>query len=166
MKNGHIKTELRSYYIVGAIDSNEDYFFREIHGRQLLNPIEGITINLVDESLIVGLVATKLEEYDSHYWGTISQYMAIEIIYESEDKALSVDKEKELINSYIFEVADSTGIALCFNEIRIQHYLDDLREKAEENPQVLRDLEPYNEGMRLFVSAVQIQDQELKFLCF
>lgn len=166
VNSGHIKTKHRSYYIVGAIDSNEDYFFREIHGRQLLNPIEGITINLVDESLIVGLVATKLEEYDSHYWGTISQYMAIEIIYESEDKALSVDKEKELINSYIFEVADSTGIALCFNEIRIQHYLDDLREKAEENPQVLRDLEPYNEGMRLFVSAVQIQDQELKFLCF
>lgn len=169
LKNGHIKTELRSYYIVEANDSNEDYIIREYHDNQLINLLEGIKINIVSDSLIVGLAATKLEEYDSDYWGTISPYLAIEIIYQNKDKVLAVEKEKELINSYMFEVADTTGFALCFNEIRnpIYYDIDDLREKAEENPtQVLRDLESYNEGMKLFVSAVQIQDPELKFLNF
>ena len=164
---GHIKTELRSYYIVGETDSNENYIIREFFDVQI-NPLDGIEINLVSDSLIVGLAATKLEEYDTDFWGTISQYLTIEIIYESKDKTLSPVAEKEFINSYIFEVADSTGIALSFAEIRNPIYdFDELREEAEENAtQVLRDLEPYNDGMKLFVSAVQIQDLELKFLNF
>ena len=167
VNESHIKTKLRSYYIVGSTDSGEDHIILEFHDIQM-SSLEGITINLVSESLIVGLAATHLEEYDSDYWGTISQYLAIEIVYDSEEKVLKDEDEKKLINSYIFEVADSTGIALSFSEIRnpINDH-EDLREEAEENPtQELRELEPYNEGMKLFVSAVQIEDPELKFLNF
>ena len=167
VNNGFIKTDLRRYYIVTATHSNEDYIIREIHDLQLLNPHKGTTIDLVENSIIVGLVATKLEEYDRHYWGTISQYLAVEITYENHQSILPPHKEEELVNSYLFEVADSCGISLCFDEIRCQVYdLDELREKTEQNPPVLRELEPYNEGMQLFTSAVQIQEQELKFLCF
>lgn len=166
LNNGHIKTELRSYYIIGSNDSNEDHIIREYYDYQPMNPLEGIKIGIVSDSLIVGLAATKLEEYDRDFWGTISQYLAIEIIYESRDKVLAAEKEKEPITSYMFEMADSAGIALCFDEIRNPIYdIADLQEKAEKIPtQVFRDLEPYNEGMKLFVSAVQIQDPELKFL--
>lgn len=167
VNNGHIRTKHSSYYIVAATDSTEDYILREIHDIHLPNPAQGITINLVEESIIVGLVATKLEEYDKHYWGTISQYLAIEITYEDDTKTLTSEKEKEIVSSYIFEIADTFGIALCFNEILCKFDdLDELREEADGNPQVLRELLPYNEGMRLFTSAVQIKDQELKFLCF
>lgn len=166
---GHIKTELRSYYIVEATDSYEDYIIRKFHDIQI-NPLDGFEINLISDSLIVGLAATKLEEYDSDFWGTISQYLTIEIIYESKDKILSHVAEKELINSFMFEVADSTGMALRFAEIRNPIYdyneLEEEAEAEEKSAQVLRDLEPYNEGMKLFVSAVQIQDPELKFLNF
>ena len=71
---GHIKTELRSYYIVEATDSYEDYIIRKFHDIQI-NPLDGFEINLISDSLIVGLAATKLEEYDRDLWGTISQYL-------------------------------------------------------------------------------------------
>lgn len=168
INTGHIKTELRSYYIVETNDSNEKYIIQDCHENQLIIPSQGITINIVSDSFIVGLAATKLEEYDSDYWGTRNQYLVIEIIYQNKNNVLSIEKEKELVNSYIFEIADSTDIALFYDEIRCPtNDFYDLKEKAEETPtQILRDLESYNEGMRLFVSAVQIQDSELKFLNF
>jgi predicted esterase YcpF (UPF0227 family) len=162
-----IKTKLRRYYIVNSTESNDDYFLREYHDIQLTS-LDGIEINLVSESFIIGLAATKLEEYDKDYWGTINQYLAIEIIYKNEEKILDKRNEKELLDSYIFEVADSTGIALILSEIRnpVDEF-EELREEAEENStHALRELEPYNEGMKLFVSAIQINDPELKFLNF
>lgn len=163
--NSLVKTNLRRYYIVRATEKNDDYFIREYHDIQAVS-LDGIEIYLVSESFIVGLAATKLEEYDKDYWGTINQYLAIEIIYKDKEKILDEKKEKELLYSYIFEVADSTGIALILSEIRnpIDEF-EELREEAEENAiQELRELEPYNEGMKLFVSAIQINEPELKFL--
>lgn len=162
-----VKTELRRYYIVGSTDTDEDYFLREYHDIELAS-LDGITINLIQESPIVGFAAAKLEEYDRDYWGTISQYLAIEIIYENKDKVLNDLDEVEVLNSYIFEVADSTGISLTRSEIHnpVDDF-EDMRAEAEgQDAQELRELEPYNEGMKLFVSAVQIKDQELKFLNF
>ena len=167
VNSGLIKTGLRRYYIVSATHSDEDYIIRDIYNLKSLNPKQGITIDIVEDSFIVGLAATKLEEYDSDYWGTISQYLAVEITYENQDNILSAKEENELVNSYLFEVADTCGISLYADIIQCQIYaLNVLREETEEKPPVLRDLETYNEGMRLFTSAVQIQEQELKFLCF
>lgn len=158
---------MQSYYIVGATERNEDYILKEYLNIQVTS-LKGIEINLIDESFIIGLAATKLEEYDSDFWGTINQYLAIEIIYESKEYVLETDKELELVNSYIFEIADNADIALSLSEIRnIVYDFEDLAEHAEENyAEVSTELEPYNEGMRLFVSAVQIKDPELKFLNF
>ena len=63
------------YYIVGSNDSNEDHIIRAYYDNQSINPLEGIKIDIVSDSLIVGLAATKLEEYDRDLWGTISQYL-------------------------------------------------------------------------------------------
>jgi hypothetical protein len=168
VSNGYIKTNLRSYYIVSLTDSEDEYVLRTFHEIQecLTN---GIKISLLEQSMIVGLAATKLEEYDKDYWGTANQYLVIEVIYDSKDKVISKEKELELINSYIFEVADSTGFSLSFSEIKNpvdDHYFHE-EDGEEQNPtHTLRELEPYNEGMNLFVSAIQIKDPELKFLNF
>ncbi|MHB1107142.1 MAG: hypothetical protein ACYCZ2_12330 [Lutibacter sp.] len=168
ISNGYIKTNLRSYYIVSLTDSEDEYVLRTFHEIQecLTN---GIKISLLEQSMIVGLAATKLEEYDKDYWGTANQYLVIEVIYDSKEKVLSNEKEFELINSYIFEVADSTGFSLSFSEIKNpvdDHYFHE-EDGEEQNPtHTLRELEPYNEGMNLFVSAIQIKDPELKFLNF
>jgi hypothetical protein len=165
--NSLIKTDLKRYYIVKATDSDDDYFLKEYHEIQL-KPQNGINVNLTNDSFIVALAATKLKAYDEDYGGTINQYLAIEIIYENTENILSASDEKKLIDSYIFELADSTNIALRLSEIKNPSVeFEELREEAELNyTGELRDLEPFNEGMRLFVSAVQIEDQELKFFNF
>jgi hypothetical protein len=161
----YIKTKLRSYYIVAATDSEENHVLSEYSEIKTTHK-GGIKINLLTESIIVGLAATKLGEYDKDYWGTYSQYFSIELIYDTIENVLSKEKEIDIVNSFIFEVADSTGIALVFSEINnpIDDYYE--YEEVEDETHSLRELEPYNEGMKLFVSAVQIKDPELKFLNF
>lgn len=165
IENNYIKTNHRSYYIVAATDSEENHVLSEYSDIKTTHK-DGIKINLLTESIIVGLAATKLGEYDKDYWGTYSQYFSIEIIYDKVENILTKEKEIDILNSFIFEVADSTGIALVFSEIRnpIDDYYE--HEETEDENYSLRELEPYNEGMKLFVSAVQIKDPELKFLNF
>jgi len=164
---GVVKTALRRYYIVDAANSNEDRLMREQWAFSINTP-DGISINLVAESVIVGLAATYLDEYDRDWWGTYSQYLAVEIIYSNSNIILSPAAEQDLVQSYLFEVADSTGISLSRSEIRSRNLDYDYFQEEEEDLEAvrLRDLEPYNDGMRLFVSALQIEDPALRFLSF
>lgn len=170
VNNGYIKTNLRRYYIVSLTDSEDEHLLRNFH--QIDSSFKnGIKISLIEQSFIVGLSATKLEEYDGDgYWGTASQYLVLEMIYDNETKILDESKELEVINSYIFEIADSTGFSLSRSEIKnpIHEYYDyyNNEDESESSSHSLRELEPFNEGMNLFVSAVQIKDPELKFLNF
>lgn len=165
---GYIKTPLRRYYIVEGSTSDEDYsYIVENYFNFEMQPLSGVKINLIQESFIVGLVAVHHEEFDKDSWRTVDQYSVLEIIYEDESKVLSEEKEKSLIDSYIFEIADTTGMALSFSKIwNPMPHFEDRRESFEDEvaSSGLRDLEPSNEGMRLFVSATQIHDPELKFL--
>lgn len=163
--SSYIKTKLSRYYIVSANDFTDEHI---LSFHSLYTKGKGYQINLIDESLIVGMAATKLKEYESDNWGTITPYISIEIEYETENDILSKEAEENLINSYIFEVADTVNIALTFSEIRNPIYdLTDITGEIEEGDiESLRELEPYNIGMEFFVSAIQIKDQELKFLNF
>lgn len=165
--NSIIRTELRSYHIVSATETDDDYIMREYFDFQIPS-LEGIKIVILNNSFIVGLAATKLEEYDREYWGTINQYLVIEITYDSKANVLETIEEQHLVNSCFFEIADSTGIALTSSEIRnLASDFEAQREEAEESiSSTLRALEPFNDGMKLFVSAVQVKDPELKFLNF
>ena len=167
VNNSYIKTKLRRYYIIKASVRDDDYFIRDyLNGFD--SSIDDITIRLVNESFIIGLAATKLKEYEEDNWGTISQYLAIEIIYENEKSILVFEKEQNLVNSFIFEFANTQDLVLNKAEIRNLTYDypigDELLE--ESSSKTLNELIEYNEGMRLFVSAVQIDDPELKFLNF
>lgn len=163
--SSYIKTKLTRYYIVSANEFTDEHIL-SLHS--LHTNSKGIAINLIHESIIVGMAATKLGEYEGDDWGTISPYMSIGIEYETEEFVLNQDDELNLINSYIFEVADTINIAITFSEIRnpIYDLYDITGEISEEDAQNLRELEPYNIGMEFFVSAIQIKDPELKFLNF
>lgn len=163
--NSIIKTKLLRYFIVETTDTYQDQIIRYTHNLKLNLPND-IEINLVKDNFIIGLAAIELDEYDRDYWGTVSPYLAVELKYNSGDKILTAEQELDIVKSFIFEIADSTGIALRFSEIRnpVNDY-EDLEEEAAGQAK-LRELEVYNEGMRLFVSAIQIQEEELKFLNF
>ena len=167
INNGLIKTKNRRYYIVDAYEEYHGQLIRELHSATEMG-VGNISICLIDESFIVGLAATILEEYDSHYWNTYSQYLSIEVIYENSSTKLSTKEEKNLIASFLFEIADTTGIALSFSEIRCPTEYDysDLRDEHEENHSELRELIQFNPAMDLFTSATQIRDPKMKFLNF
>lgn len=168
VNSGFIKTKLRRYYIVDASTSDEDYSYIIKNRFDFrISPRKGMQIDLLEESLIVGLAATHLEEY-SDYWGTVSQYTVVEIVYENEESILPMEDEKSLLNAYFFEIADSTSMALAFSQIwdPTPHFETKQEEFENIAPSGLRDLDPENEGMNLFVSAVQTNDPELKFLGF
>lgn len=157
-----IKTKLRRYYIVEISGSTRDFFPEEsidIHH----TAAPGITIGVVSNSIIVGLAATKIGEYNSDCWGTISPYYSVEIIYDSEERILSSDEERKLLLSFNFEAADNFGMIIRPSKIEvpvIETYCEEM-ELYE-----IGSLEPYNEGMALFVSASQANDPELQFLGF
>lgn len=161
-----IKTKHLRYYIVEAIDSNYDHIISTTLGA-FSTKKDNINIDLVSDNFIIGLAATALGEYDKNYYGTFSPYLAVELKYNT-DEVLNKEEEFNLVKSYIFEVADSTGIAVTFSEIKnpLYDYEDLQDEEGEYNFSKLRDIEPYNEGMKLFISALQIQEAELRFLNF
>ncbi|WP_126652192.1 hypothetical protein [Chryseobacterium aureum] len=164
INEGFIKTKNHSFYIVSANDSRGDFILNENHNLQLHVKEKKISVDIVGESIIVGLAACKLAMYDDNYWGTITPYQAINISYEDHECRLNDMDELALLNSYLFEIADTLNIALIRTDIHLPEeyeYLED-----EEQYESLRELEPFNEGMKLFTSAVQIEDEELKFLNF
>ena len=167
VNRGNIKTQSRTYQIVEASNADEEYIIKYFHDFSL--PLKnGIHIDIVDSAFIVGLASTKLEAYENDIIGSISPYMAVEIDYRDGERILTDEEEQNLIKSYLFEIADSSNISLSYSEINnfdydYETFEKEMKEKAVEN---LRNLEPYNEGMGLFKSALQIEDQELKLLNF
>ena len=144
VNSGIIKTRFRRYYVVDANDPDASHLIRNVIDVKTELP-NGTTVEIVNEPFIVGLAATRMNEYESDEWGAISPYIAIEIVYKNEEDILEEDKEKELVNSFIFEIADSFNIALDYSEIRNPIYdYEDIEEEAE-LVEDLRGLEEYNE---------------------
>ena len=167
-----IKTANTRYYVVSPNDNYHEYILRNYYNLKTISKL-GAELDLVVDSLIVGLVATGLGEHDEDFWGTYSPYFAIKITYLAPTNVLLPEQELNLVRSYIFEIAETTGIALQFSEIGVpffdyEDYEDETEneEYIESNSKDIKYLESYNEGMKLYVSAVQIQDAELKFLNF
>lgn len=164
---GRIKTKSLTYQIVSAANADEEYAIKNFHDFSL-SLDNGIHIDVVENSFIVGLAAIKLDAYEKDILGAIRPYLAVEVDYPHDFEKLSKQEEEDLIKSYLFEIADSSGISLKYsklNDFDFDHeaWEKEMKEKAVEN---LRKLEPYTEGMRLFVSALQIEDPELKLLNF
>lgn len=160
--NGLVRTKNHSYYIVSANEPKDNFFLREYHNVKLQK--EKIKLDVIGESFIIGLAASKLGLYDDDYWGTATEYQCVEIIYEEDKEKLDDSEELKILNSYLFEIADASDVALIRSEIHLPEEYYPLED--DEYYESLRELEPYNEGMRLFTSAVQIKDAELKFLNF
>lgn len=153
--NSIIRTKNKTYFIIGNDCSFEAQFdqddFRVIK--------ENYNISTINYSIIVGIAAILLGEYHSDYWFVASQYTVVEVSYEN--KKLTHECEIKLLTSYLFEIADKTGHSFQLQPIKAP---EEYHLPCEEfNPLQIID---YNEGMDLFLSAVQIHEPALKFLNF
>lgn len=156
-----IKTNLTRYYIVHGNEHEEN----AISMFNLKTKYKNVCFDLDDNSFIVGLVNIKLGNYDEDYGlNPIGSFPAIKVVYLKEDEIRSEYDEILMVASYLFEIADSIGIALVL--AREYHNSGKTIEELQEGMNSVRELEVYNEGMDLFVSATQTTDKELKFLNF
>lgn len=157
-----VKTKLKRYYIAVGIHELPEGIILPI-----IEANDKYRISVIQESFIVALAATRLGFYDEDLLSVRKLNDAIEITYYNESDILQPQEELDLVKSYIFEIADTFNVAITLGHINDMSYdLYDMIDVGEKHTYKLRELEPHNEGMKLFVSAIQINEQELKFLNF
>lgn len=161
---GFIKAGRSRYYIVDTAEAMKHRLWYANIGPTSYN---GITVGFGEDTHIVTLAAARLRAPTLNEGETVGGYLDVEVCYPNEIDFLPPEEERHLVESYLFEIADSAQIALSFDEIR-----DPMEEEADPawieglEELELRTLEPYNDAMKLFLSAIQTKDPELKFLNF
>jgi hypothetical protein len=172
--NGRIHTKGISYQIVKMEDSDLEHYLRKTESFYSVEEIA--EISLIEGNEWVAFACLVLGSY--HEFGVNNEeYSVVEIDYQDKTKILSFEDETNLIYSYLFEIADSTGHVYYLSEI--QNYDDELHDKISKlyyNPDSeyiddtdtfdIRPLLGYSEAMRLYVSALQTTDPELSLLNF
>jgi hypothetical protein len=176
--NGRIHIAGFAYQIVQTGDTNLDYYLRRTE--EFYSVEDVAEIRIIEAPYWIALACIKLDSY--HEYGTnYSDYSVIEIEYQEPEKRISLEDETNLIYSYLFEIADTSGFV--FHLSKIKEYDNELIEKiealfnndnsdddeAEELPSEEVELKPlliFTEAMRLYVSALQTTDSELKLLNF
>jgi len=127
---------------------------------------EGIKIRIVSSPILIGIAAMELGEYDK-YAKPCSIYTAVEIEYIREDKRLSEEFENKLLQSYFFELANKFHASIHFIEVSESgFYGSDEDKDAELEIPTLSGIEEYNEGMEMYLKAIQPLDEDIRLLYF
>lgn len=122
----------------------------------------GIGLQILMEPLLIGLAATKMDEY-SKYHPPCTGNIAVEVTYPTKEKRLSDEDEEKLIKSYFFELAHAHKISLSFSTFHCPEEFD--KEEFEESVKNLPSAtEDYNPAMELFINANQAISADLKYL--
>lgn len=174
ISDGRFHTTWSSYQIVKF--ENEDIQYYLLSQTDFSKDFELGEIRINENAEILRFASMKLGAFHDEY-GTFHQhYPVIQIEYMDKRNRLSIEDENQLILSYLFEISDSTGYNISLDKFRIpnkelQAKIEEIIKKddATEEGKAAIKLKPlinYNEGMDLFVSALQVNDESLKFLNF
>lgn len=123
----------------------------------------GIQLRILDNPFLIGLAATKENEY-SKYHSPCSSHVAIEVKYPSSDDRLPFDDEEKLIKSFLFDLCHSYEVGFEFSTFEIDN--NDFLGFEEESLGVSDYIEEYNFGMDLFIKANQAISPDLRFLSY
>jgi len=162
-QEGVVTTKKRYFQLVKEAD---EITFAVIYFNHVIKVtyLEDISISLTNKHFLIGCAALKTNSYQEDYQDPLS-YTAVEILYKDQNKRLDNDQSSKLVDSFLFELADSHE--LNFNKIMFFKY-DDSENEAVFNIKnkefLLKPLENYNDGMRLYNAALQVADPELKLL--
>lgn len=125
---------------------------------------DGISLQIVTEPILIGIAATKKDEY-SKYHPPCSSHVAVEVMYPNKESRLSDEDEEKLIKSYFFELSHTYKIGFNFSTF---HHPDEFDE--DEFNQEISNLpdatEDYNPAMDLFIQANQAISDDLKYLTY
>jgi hypothetical protein len=113
---------------------------------------------------IVGFIGLQQDAFNEHL--APDMYPCVEILYASGSQKLSEEDEQKLLESFLFELAATAD--LIFSKASLQqdteNPFEELEEQEQEYAPKLRPVETFNEGMRLFNAAIQVNDAELRLL--
>lgn len=124
----------------------------------------GVRVRLQTKSLPVAVFASNAGAYIDDFHGVVTSYETIEVDFSGFKGRRSEEYERDIIDAYLFELADSHDVIFAKGDFVFEAgepwWID-----AE--PQIrLRPLEGANEGIRLFLAALQVNDHELRFFSF
>ena len=123
-----------------------------------------ITVQLQSRCLPVAIYASKEGAY-SKFRGVVSSYLAVEADFSKFRGERTEEHERNIIDSYLFELAASHDAVFSKGMLIYPEYEDPWW--TERIPEIkLRPLEGTNEGVRLFLAASQVQDTELQYFSF
>ncbi|MBE7649178.1 hypothetical protein LNJ05_12260 [Tenacibaculum finnmarkense genomovar ulcerans] len=187
--HGRIQTTTLTYQIIKAESEDLEYYLKNTS--DFYQEIDGIELRIMEAPIYVGIACIELGAYHDDFGSNYQHLLAIEITYPDKRNRLNLAEETELIYSYLFEIADSTGLIFYLSKIIVRDpeleqkiealinvelgVLDGEEEKEEEKESVeeiseddyvLKPLLAYSESMKLYVSALQTNDKELRLLNF
>jgi hypothetical protein len=162
--SGYVRTRSRAFQLVSSGNFEAgmfDYYKYEIE----VEVTDGVSIGYVHNNFLVAFAAIKNDAFHEYY--PPSSYTSVEIRYTNSNDRFSREVESNLVDSFLFELAATHN--LLFSRSQFETEFDSMEDPFEgdfdhEKGLTLRPLETFNEGMRLYVAALQVTDPELRFL--
>ncbi|WP_149495357.1 hypothetical protein [Roseiconus lacunae] len=158
---GCISFRSRSFQLVSP-KSDMAHAAQHQQDRLRLVSNDGVVLSINYSPLPVGVYASEKGLYNEYVVSPLG-YCAVEVDFaESKVKPSEIVLD-QLIDRYLFGLAASHEIVFERSEFFIdeEHGMD-WWEAGEEPDFPLRPLDEYNEGVRLYVAAVQVTDPELR----
>lgn len=132
---------------------------------------ESLNLRFVENPFYIGIAALDQGIADDNYGLTpCSRYIAVEFEYLDESYLLQED-EIRILKQFLYTVSIETGVCLKLGQFFFFDYdyydIDD--EDQERNTKVnygVNDLMSFTKAMDYFSKAIEIEDQEIKYLHF
>lgn len=162
-EKGFIRTKYSSFQVVQP--ANDTAEMADYHGITVTVDVgENITLSFEKELLIVTFSAFGVGAHHEFY--PASKLSVVQVSYESPEDRLPDEQESKLIDTFLFELASTHDIVFRRGRLETSFEFDDpFDQLLDTGPELgVRQLEEYNDGMRLYLAALQVSDPELRFL--
>ncbi|GAA4327232.1 hypothetical protein GCM10023115_24910 [Pontixanthobacter gangjinensis] len=155
-----VTTDRITQRVITASDLGPIFYLGLLHSTTK----EGISLQIVTEPILIGIAATKKDEF-SKYHPPCSSHVAVEVKYPKKEDRLNDKDEEKLIKSFFFELSHIYKIGFSFSTFHHPEDYDEeeLEEQIKNLPNSPAD---YNPGMDLFVQANQAISEDLRFLTY
>lgn len=126
---------------------------------------DGLSIHFLPTSPLVGFAAYQEGAYADYH--PPDYYPSLEIRYGKGVKKKASEEEGQLFESFMFELAADADVVFSAANLKYDFDENPFEElEGKDFSTTLRPLEPFTEGMRLYLAASQITEPGLKLLSF
>jgi hypothetical protein len=159
----HDNNKVTTDTITQRVITTSEYIPVEHLDNLKITTAEGIELCIVASPILIGIAATKNDEY-SKYNPPCSSHICVEVKYPNKKSRLSNEDEENLLKSYFFELSHSYKLSVSFSTFK--HSIEFDEEFVGDSKRLPNDIDVYNHGMELFNEANESLSPDLKFLAY